>query len=344
MNNFSTSFSLNCGTAHRSTLPEYHLSHPEGMAILAGLPGEQKLNELDVWRQREACGQALRHNGSAELLEQLWRLQNNDITALLIRGFPIESSLPPTPLGGQIDLNKVSQPLEVLLGIFESIGASPVGYAGENMDCFIRHVVPSENALNEVSSHGSLKPLNSHIDNPHLPIGNESCEHDCPAPNYIGWLGLRCEVNVPTSVVLLQDVLRVLPCEIVDSLRKPIFEIHRPPSFGVGAIQQRCAPLLVPDSKGILCTRHGFSKPTDAESSYALQLFTLAADDIRLANYVILPPGDILILNNQKCMHGRNIFSPRYDGTDRWLLRFYGVSDLQSRWMSKNQLPYLLNG
>lgn len=344
MTTLSNYFQLNDKIVNRSNLKEYYLTYDESRAIVAALPSEPLVNEMDVWNQHKVCEQALRQKASPVLLELLKQLRDNEINALIIRGFPVDSKLPPTPLNGFIDVNLVLHPLEFLLGIFENMSVFPVGYAGENRDNFIRHVVPSKDALDEVSSHGSLKQLNPHIDNPHLPIGNESCESDCPAPNYIIWLGLRCDTKVPTTVVLLEDILSVLPTEIIDSLRKLIFDVYRPPSFGAGAVKQRLAPLLVPDSKGILCNRYGFANPTDPESNYALQAFSLVAETSVLAHRVLLPPGDVLIINNQKTLHARDIFSPRYDGTDRWLLRFYGVNNFQDSWMSEHQLPYLVRG
>ncbi|EPX58228.1 putative oxygenase (putative secreted protein) [Cystobacter fuscus DSM 2262] len=342
MRALSESFCLRDNALPRSRLVEHHLTHGEGQGLISALPSQPKSNEMDAWRQREACARALRNASSSALLERIRQLRDSEIPALVVKGFPINTVLPPTPPDGFIDINQVSQPLEILLGMFEAMGVSPVGYAGENRDCFIRHVVPSKESLNEVSSHGSLMPLSCHIDNPHLPIGNEPCEAECSAPNYIAWLGLRCDTTVPTSVVLLEDVLSALPAFVVESLKKPSFDILRPPSFGAGAVEHRRAPLLVPDARGALCTRYGFAHPTDAESAYAMELFSLVANDARMAHHVLLPPGDMLIINNQKVLHARNTFVPRYDGTDRWLLRLYGVNQLQSHWMSEHQLPYLV--
>ncbi|HKO52145.1 MAG TPA: TauD/TfdA family dioxygenase [Polyangiaceae bacterium] len=269
-------------------------------------------------------------------------MRNGNIPALVVRGFLINAVLPPTPPDGVVDINLVSQPLEILLGVFGAMDVSPVGYAGENRDCFVRHVVPSRESLNEVSSHGSLVRLHCHIDNPHLAIGNETHENECSAPNYIAWLGLRCDTMVPTSVVLLEDVLAALPGFVIESLKKPIFDVHRPPSFGAGAAEQHRAPLLVPDGNGALCARFGFADSTDAESTYAMELFSLVVNDERMAHNVVLPLGDLLIINNQKVLHSRGSFVPRRDGTDRWLLRLYGVNQLQRHWMSEQQFPYLV--
>jgi L-asparagine oxygenase len=34
-----------------------------------------------------------------------------------------------------------------------------------------------------------------------------------------------------------------------------------------------------------------------------------------------LETGDLLIIDNNKTIHGRKPFQPRYDGTDRWVQR-----------------------
>ena len=38
--------------------------------------------------------------------------------------------------------------------------------------------------------------------------------------------------------------------------------------------------------------------------------------------------GDLLIIDNTVAVHGRSPFTPRFDGTDRWLQRTFVVSDL----------------
>ena len=44
---------------------------------------------------------------------------------------------------------------------------------------------------------------------------------------------------------------------------------------------------------------------------------------------IILAPGDLLIMDNFKCVHGRREIPGRYDGTDRWLKRGFVVRDLR---------------
>ncbi|MFJ9862930.1 guanitoxin biosynthesis L-enduracididine beta-hydroxylase GntD [Streptomyces sp. NPDC101165] len=45
---------------------------------------------------------------------------------------------------------------------------------------------------------------------------------------------------------------------------------------------------------------------------------------------VALAPGELLIIDNKRSVHGRRPFKARYDGTDRWLRRINVTADLRS--------------
>lgn len=44
---------------------------------------------------------------------------------------------------------------------------------------------------------------------------------------------------------------------------------------------------------------------------------------------VVLGPGDVLMIDNARTVHGRSAFIPRYDGSDRWLARMFSLSSLR---------------
>jgi len=44
---------------------------------------------------------------------------------------------------------------------------------------------------------------------------------------------------------------------------------------------------------------------------------------------VVLAPGELLIIDNLRAVHGRRPFAARYDGTDRWLRRINVTADLR---------------
>ncbi len=65
----------------------------------------------------------------------------------------------------------------------------------------------------------------------------------------------------------------------------------------------------------------------DRPAREALAAISRALDE-RLTE-VVLEPGDILLLDNYRAVHGRKPFRARYDGTDRWLKRVNITRDLR---------------
>jgi L-asparagine oxygenase len=66
---------------------------------------------------------------------------------------------------------------------------------------------------------------------------------------------------------------------------------------------------------------------TSAASEALIQTIVDIYYKERLAH--CLRPGQILILDNRKVVHGRSTYHPKYDGTDRFLVRCFGVRDLR---------------
>ena len=67
-----------------------------------------------------------------------------------------------------------------------------------------------------------------------------------------------------------------------------------------------------------------------AEAADAYERLRTIANATRFA--VPLMDGDLLILRNNKALHGRSTYEPRYDSSDRWIQRFssYTPSQLEA--------------
>ena len=70
-----------------------------------------------------------------------------------------------------------------------------------------------------------------------------------------------------------------------------------------------------------------FHEGVDEPARRALSEMRTAATQARSA--VFHEPGDLLIVDNHRALHGRKPFAPRYDGADRWLLRSFVTKDLR---------------
>lgn len=69
----------------------------------------------------------------------------------------------------------------------------------------------------------------------------------------------------------------------------------------------------------------GFGGDTEARDAFE-KLKSAVNDTLR---DVILSPGDVLIIDNYRSVHGRRKIPGHYDGTDRWLKRAFVVRDLR---------------
>lgn len=55
-------------------------------------------------------------------------------------------------------------------------------------------------------------------------------------------------------------------------------------------------------------------------NEYAENVLTKVISQLDAAQTdVVIHSGDLAIVNNHKAVHGRKSYSPRFDGTDRWL-------------------------
>lgn len=67
--------------------------------------------------------------------------------------------------------------------------------------------------------------------------------------------------------------------------------------------------------------------PEDVEAEAALEAVTKVID--ASLEDVVLEPGDLMLLDNLRVVHGRKPFLARYDGTDRWLKRSNVARDIR---------------
>ena len=205
-------------------------------------------------------------------------------------------------------------------------GLWPVVYQGENDGHLIRHVCPMMQSEDKISSHGAKFDFYPHVDNPDLSITGETPSHRLGCcPDTLTLLCLRKEQGVNTSLLLLDQVISHLSEKDIDILSQPLFIIKRPDSFSSES-QIEEVPIIV-NTEGTWYSRfdwHNTMGMTPA-AELALEKIRYITLDKKLWFNVPLEPGDAVTFLNQRTMHTRNSFEPRFDGSDRWLLRIFGM-------------------
>jgi alpha-ketoglutarate-dependent taurine dioxygenase len=237
--------------------------------------------------------------------------------ALLLRGMPT-GDLPPTPPSPTAPSGKDLATEFQLLTVSRRLG-QPVGYLPEHGGDLVQNIVPMPTAADRQVSTSSKVELMFHTEaafHPHR-------------PRYLLLLCLRGDASARTTLSSIHEVLPLLPTAIVDTLFQPRFRTAVDESYLAGRPNvlgaempvltgRRDTPSMVFDADLMV--------GTDRAAEAALRaLATVTAEH---HTGVVLEAGDLLVVDNDVAVHGRSPFTPRFDGTDRWLQRTFVVADL----------------
>jgi L-asparagine oxygenase len=241
--------------------------------------------------------------------------------ALLIKNLPQDEALPETPPRGKRPVGKVTFVSEaVILGIGQLIG-HVFGYSGEKDGEMVHQIAPVRGREKAASNEGSGADFGPHSECGGLPI----------IPTYLSLYCLRADSanTAATFLVHALDVVKHLDGETIAALSKPHFQMRVPESFGGVDVWSEAKPIL----RGSLelpevWYNRDAMRATTAEAQPALAKLSALTADPSVQHAIVLQPGELVLLDNRKTMHGRQPFTPRYDGTDRWLHRVYLRRDL----------------
>lgn len=251
----------------------------------------------------------------AELVRALHRYAGRGSVhnTLLVRGLlPEDAGLPPSPgtvapsaLGPDAGAAALT-----LLAVLSQLG-EPFTFASLYEGRLVQHVTPVPGREDAQTSEGS-DTLAWHVEDA---FTEERCD-------FFGLLCLRGEPGAATLVAPARGLS--LPREVERVLREPRFVIE--PDIAHGTDSTRGLPatavLTGPPSDPEICFDAIYQRPADpadADAATALKVLADAVEAVAVAH--VLEPGELLIADNRRVVHSRTVFRPRYDGTDRWLLR-----------------------
>jgi L-asparagine oxygenase len=279
----------------------------------------------------------------ASLVGALYRFRNFGSThnVLLVRGLLADlDGLGPSPgtsTPGSAD--PVANSTAVTLLAVSAVLGEPFTFASLYEGRLIQHVTPVRGQEDAQTSEGSGNVLAWHVEDA---FTDERCD----------FFGLLCLRGAPDAVTLLAPARSlVLPAEVERVLREPRFVVApdvahlsgldaATPHPGHGLVDGGAAParavrrapvLTGPADDPEICFDAVYQcpgDPDDAEAADALAVLARAIDSVVVGH--VLEPGQLLIADNRRVVHGRTLFQPRYDGTDRWLLRAMVCSDIRA--------------
>jgi len=244
------------------------------------------------------------------------RRETNSQGVLLIKNLPIGSDLGPTPNDqNPVPFLKKSNISEsCLVGIGQILGEI-FSYKNERNGSLVHNIYPRKSQREVISSEGSEVPLPLHIEDVHLfPY----------YPIFICFLCLRSELDkeVYTYVLEAKDIVSSLDENTLQILESPLFYSEPPEVFRGQSRNSELMPVFQgPRSQPQITLELNDTRAVSPEGKRALDILKEVCSQSSKLILVNLQPGDLLILDNRKVLHGRGAFNSDFCENSRWCQR-----------------------
>jgi hypothetical protein len=257
-----------------------------------------------------------------------FQISIDDINRLcLLSNFKVDTCIQ-TPLS--LEDNGYSLAEDFLICTVASLLGEVFGWQEEQNGSIVHDIVPLKHHENAQTSTGSSQVIHWHTDEAFHQYASD-------------YLALACIKN-PSQVATTYCSVNSL------DLSDPIFDTLFEPRFIFKKVDSHKSDMREGSTKSVLYGSR--NKPFIRIDYYFMESIDLKASQSlnKLIEHinsslhkVILKPGDILLLDNALCIHGRDPFSANYDGNDRWLKRVNITRDLyKSRSRGSHILSRLL--
>ncbi|WP_324188616.1 TauD/TfdA family dioxygenase [Nocardia flavorosea] len=247
--------------------------------------------------------------------------------ACVVHALPLsDSEFGPTPPDWQTAAQWSTDPgqatgsleLDIAMLLLAAAAGEPFGWAGQQDGRLVNNIVPAAGHEFEQSGASSTVLLSPHTEDAFHPL----------RANLLMLACLRNPESVGTTVSSVRRVRLTRPQR--DILCTPTVPIL--PDVSYGSAFERADAVAVPTlwsepghetETSALTMRFdpAYTPLDDAGPEFREAYAQLERELERVCVVAALRPGELLLVDNDVAVHGRVPFTPRYDGTDRWLKR-----------------------
>jgi L-asparagine oxygenase len=218
---------------------------------------------------------------------------------------------PATPFPSSTAENSSKIAAETLLKYAHQFG-HPISYIQEQQGQLLQNIVPVHKTEAQQISTSSKVELAMHTETAFHPY----------KPDYVMLLCLRGDPNAVTTYANVDEIIKKLDLWVIATLQKKWFTTNIDISFRTKGQKDKNIPISVlektEDGYNFIYD-YTFVKANDELGRAALELLHKAVREC--VQEITLQSGDLLVIDNNKTIHGRKPFQARYDGTDRWVQR-----------------------
>jgi len=264
------------------------------------------------------AAQALPERIKASL--QTFATQGSPTGFLLIRTGLVNDSLQQTPPNNKHHVGETTL-VATIQAICMSVISELTAYEAECAGHLFQDVVPTKSFAQAQTSMGSIE----------LEIHTEQA-FSTLRPDILSLSCLRGDPEARTYILPVQSILNSLTETEIQQLGEPLWLTGVDLSFKLDG-----QDFLEGDIRGPMPILYGdLSDPKLVFDQDLMKGITVEAQALirkLVAIYYknrhthVFVPGDIVIIDNRRAVHGRSTFHPKYDGYDRFLVRCFGVVD-----------------
>lgn len=250
---------------------------------------------------------------------------------LVKRHMICERDLGPTPVDQKDPTTtRTSLEYEMLVMLYGTILGSVFGWATQQQGHLVNDIIPMAAFAEQQVGASSKIELAWHTEDAYHP----------GRADFICLFCLRNPTGAPTTVSSLTDIKSDL--ELPAELFEPCVRIAADDAQAAGAEEAgiedwtesavKPRPILSENGNGLqMCVDPAYMSVASDEEGVrdAVTGFCQAIDEH--LTEVVLTPGDVLLLNNHRAVHGRRPFKPTYSGRDRWLKRVNVARNFEAR-------------
>lgn len=302
---------------------------------------KQLLREFDASPEDPSefirCASRLSDQLPVQIKETLAQFKHeSSMTGFMVFRGISQDVLPNTPSDNRHFVGEKTEYAKII-ALFNQYLGNMIAYEGEGYGRLFQDMVPNKSLSDSQTSLGSNTELEIHTEQAFSKLRPDVLVLGC----------LRGDANAATYILPVNTLLDHLTESQIESLRKPLWKIGVDLSFRMsqtGFIEGECRgpipilygsnedPLLVFDQD--LMT--GIHEEAEALKQVMIDLY------YKYRYAYVMQPGEIVFIDNQRAVHGRSPFTPRYDGTDRFIIRSFVTFDLEKSRYARNdeEHPY----
>lgn len=260
----------------------------------------------------------------------LSEVRAREVEVAVVANLPVDDDLAATPVGWDVAAKMgAGRREELVLLLCGSAIGEPFGWGNQQDGRLVHDVVPApgmEQSLTSASSHAGLS------------LHTEDVFHPCRG-DYVSLFCLRNPDAIGTTYVRSSS-LSLAP-ELRELLFLESFTFYPDDSHvavtlnALDDAEAAAARTAVATEGSVLFGPREnpyFRFDIDfmeAEGVAAEAMHRVQRELTSHIETVVLSPGEAVFIDNYRVVHGREPFTPRYDGTDRWLKRVNLIRDLR---------------